>query len=50
MPRGKRLQGLQQKALREYKRDKIERFFKEDWLDPRTAAKVRRLLGRKRPA
>ena len=50
MPRGKPLQRSQQKALREYKQDEIERFLKEDRLDPGTAAKVRRLLGRKRPA
>jgi len=40
----------QQEALREYKQDEIERFLKEDRLDPRTAAKVRRLLGQKRSA
>jgi AbrB family looped-hinge helix DNA binding protein len=37
-------------ALREYSPDDIERFLKEDRLDPNTAAKVRRLLARKRSA
>ena len=40
----------QREALREYSQDEIERFLKEDRLDPDTAAKVRRLLARKRPA
>ena len=34
-------------ALRDYAQDEVRRFLKEDRLDPRTAAKVRRLLGRK---
>jgi AbrB family looped-hinge helix DNA binding protein len=40
----------QREGLREYRQDEIRRFVKEDRLDPGTAAKVRRLLGRKRPA
>ncbi len=36
--------------LRAYGDDEIERFLQEDRLDPDTAAKVRRLLGRKGPA
>ena len=40
----------QREGLREYKQDEIERFLEEDRLDARTAAKGRRLLGRKRPA
>jgi bifunctional DNA-binding transcriptional regulator/antitoxin component of YhaV-PrlF toxin-antitoxin module len=40
----------QETTLREYERDEVQRFLKEDRLDPRTARKVRRLLGRKRPA
>lgn len=36
--------------LREYTRDDIDRFLKEDRLDRVTAAKLRRLLRRKRPA
>jgi len=40
----------QEASLRDYTRDAIERFLKEDRLDPKTAAKVRRLLARKRPA
>jgi bifunctional DNA-binding transcriptional regulator/antitoxin component of YhaV-PrlF toxin-antitoxin module len=39
-----------EEALREYGQDEIERFLTEDRLDPATATKVRRLLGRKRPA
>ncbi len=39
-----------QEALRDYRQDDIQRLLKEDRLDPGTAAKVRRLLGRKRPA
>ncbi|MGH7406811.1 MAG: AbrB/MazE/SpoVT family DNA-binding domain-containing protein [Candidatus Methylomirabilales bacterium] len=41
---------LQEGILRDYAQDEIQRFLKEDRLDPRTAAKVRRLLGRKQPA
>lgn len=37
-------------AARDYSKAEIHRFLKEDRLDSRTAAKVRRLLGRKRPA
>lgn len=37
-------------TLREYSEDEIERFLKEDRLDRDTVAKVRSLLGRKRPA
>ena len=40
----------QEEALRGYAQDEIRRFLKEDRLDWRTAAKVRRLLGRKRRA
>jgi len=40
----------QREALREYSQDDIERFLKEDRLDSNTAAKVRRLLARKRSA
>ena len=40
----------QDEALRDYTEDQIRRFLKEDRLDSKTAAKVRRLLGRKRPA
>jgi len=40
----------QQEAPRQYRGDEIQRFLKEDRLDRRTAARVRRLLGRKRPA
>ena len=40
----------QQETLREYQDDDIDRFLKEDQLDPDTAAKVRRLLGKKRAA
>ncbi len=36
-------------SLRDYSRDEIEGFLKEDRIDRATAAKVRRLLGRKRP-
>lgn len=39
----------QQEAPRQYRRDEIRRFLKEDRLDRRTAAKARRRLGRKRP-
>ncbi len=40
----------QDASLRDYTQDEIARFLKEDRLDPKTAAKVRRLLARKRPA
>jgi AbrB family looped-hinge helix DNA binding protein len=40
----------QEETLRDYSHDEIERFLREDRLDPDTAAKVRRLLGRKKPA
>ncbi len=52
MPRGKPVAKpvQQQEAPRQYRRDEIQRFLKEDRLDRRTAARVRRLLGRKRPA
>ncbi len=40
----------QEASLRDYAQDEIERFLKEDRLDPKTATKVRRLLSRKRPA
>lgn len=40
----------QEGGLRDYARDEIQQFLKEDRIDPATAAKVRRLLGRKRPA
>jgi AbrB family looped-hinge helix DNA binding protein len=40
----------QQETLREYQDDEIERFLREDQLDPDTAAKARRLLGKKRAA
>jgi len=40
----------QQGTLREYQDDDIDRFLKEDQLGPDTAAKVRRLLGKKRAA
>lgn len=40
----------QQETLRDYQDDEIDRFLKEDQLDPDTAAKVRRLLGKKRAA
>jgi AbrB family looped-hinge helix DNA binding protein len=40
----------QQETLREYQDNDIDRFLKEDQLDPDTAAKVRRLLGKKRAA
>lgn len=33
-------------TTREYGEDEIKRFLKEDRLDPKTAKKVRRLLGR----
>jgi AbrB family looped-hinge helix DNA binding protein len=39
-----------EERLREYGDDEIERFLQEDRLDPDTAARVRRLLGRKGPA
>ena len=39
----------QDASLRDYSRDEIEGFLKEDRIDRATAAKVRRLLGRKRP-
>lgn len=37
-------------VLREYSRDDITRFLREDRLDRKLAAKVRRRLGRPRPA
>ena len=37
-------------TVREYSHDEIDRFVKEDRIDSDTAAKVRRLLGRKRSA
>jgi AbrB family looped-hinge helix DNA binding protein len=40
----------QEEALRDYTEDEIQRFLAEDRIDPGTAAKVRRLLGRKKPA
>jgi AbrB family looped-hinge helix DNA binding protein len=40
----------QEENPREYTRDEIERFLEEDRIHPNTAAKVRRLLGRKRSA
>jgi AbrB family looped-hinge helix DNA binding protein len=40
----------QQETLRNYQDDEIARFLKEDQLDPDTAAKIRRLLGKKRAA
>ena len=40
----------QDSSLRDYSREEIDRFLKEDRLDKATAAKVRRLLGRKQPA
>jgi AbrB family looped-hinge helix DNA binding protein len=43
-------QETQQETLREYQDDDIDRFLKEDQLDPDTAAEVRRLLGKKRAA
>jgi bifunctional DNA-binding transcriptional regulator/antitoxin component of YhaV-PrlF toxin-antitoxin module len=33
-------------TMREYSGDEIKRFLKEDRIDPKTAAKVRSLLGR----
>ena len=39
-----------EESMREYRDDEIERFLEEDRLDPDTAAKIRNLLGRKRPA
>lgn len=39
----------QGEALRNYSQDEIDRFLNEDQLDKETAAKVRRLLGSKRP-
>lgn len=39
-----------EESLREYTDDEIERFLEEDRLDPDTAAKIRTLLGRKKPA
>ena len=38
----------QGEMLREYDQDEIESFIKEDRLSSATAAKIRRLLGRKR--
>jgi len=40
----------QEATLRDYTQDEIERFLEEDRLAPDMAARVRRLLGRKRPA
>jgi len=40
----------QEEVLREYTEEEIQRFLKEDRIDSGTAAKVRRLLGRKKPA
>ncbi len=40
----------QEEKLRSYAQDEIQRFLKEDRIDATTAAKVRRLLGRKRSA
>ena len=37
----------QKETMREYADDEIKRFLKEDRLDSKTAAKVRRLLGRR---
>lgn len=39
-----------EETLRDYSSDEIERFLREDRIGPATAAKVRRLLGRKKPA
>lgn len=39
-----------EERLREYGNDEIERFLEEDRLDPETAARARRLLGRNGPA
>jgi bifunctional DNA-binding transcriptional regulator/antitoxin component of YhaV-PrlF toxin-antitoxin module len=38
---------LEEGLLRNYKQDEIDSFIAEDRIDPKTAAKVRRLLGRK---
>ena len=38
----------QKETMREYSDDAIKRFLKEDRLDSKTAAKVRRLLGKGR--
>jgi len=38
----------QEESLRDYSADEIERFLEEDRLDANTAAKIRRLLGRKK--
>ena len=35
----------QKETIRKYSDDEIKRFLKEDRLDPKTAAKIRRLLG-----
>jgi bifunctional DNA-binding transcriptional regulator/antitoxin component of YhaV-PrlF toxin-antitoxin module len=40
----------QDEFLRNYGQDEIASFIAEDRIDPKTAAKVRRLLGRKRTA
>lgn len=40
----------QEEALRDYAEGEIQRFLEENRIDPRTAAKVRRLLARKKPA
>jgi AbrB family looped-hinge helix DNA binding protein len=40
----------EEEALRDYSLDEIERFIAEDRIDRDTAAKVRRLLGRNKPA
>lgn len=39
----------EEEAPRDYTREEIDRFLREDRLNPATAAKVRRLLARKRP-
>ena len=36
---------LPKETIRKYSDDEIKRFLKEDRLDPKTAAKIRRLLG-----
>lgn len=41
------LRPMAQGRLREYEDEEIDRFLREDRLDPRAAAKVRRLLSRK---
>jgi len=39
-----------EEELRDYSSEEIERFLREDRIAPATAAKVRRLFGRKKPA